>query len=244
MVASKGGNVNGWRSAMQLDISGKKINIGQSLQDYVRHRLVDVVDRYFRMAVHGTVVFSRERRLFRADIHIVDGIGRRGLISKSFEISDDIYSAFDAALAKLERQLRRYHDKLVDHHPRRDGHGMRAMEWSGRKYIMERVEHARLADDATEFVGAAEWEPVDPQAGHAAIIAEKTAVIRCLSVADAVMHMDLEGLPALLFLHDKTGRLNVVYQRADGHIAWVDPGEEIPKAESEARMHREVAVTA
>ena len=55
-----------------------------------------------------------------------------------------------------------------------------------------------------------------------AIVAEKPAKILSLSVGEAVMKMDLENLPALLFENVKTGRVNVVYYRKDGNISWVD----------------------
>ena len=55
-----------------------------------------------------------------------------------------------------------------------------------------------------------------------AIIAEKPTQVLPISVGEAVMKMDLENLPALMFENVKTGRINVVYYRRDGNISWVD----------------------
>ena len=55
------------------------------------------------------------------------------------------------------------------------------------------------------------------------IVAEKATKILKLSVGQAVMKMDLQDLPALMFFNSAHGRLNVVYRRADGNISWVDP---------------------
>ena len=44
-----------------------------------------------------------------------------------------------------------------------------------------------------------------------------------LSVADAVMMMDLRNTTALFFKNAGTGRHNMVYRRADGSIGWVEP---------------------
>ena len=53
---------------------------------------------------------------------------------------------------------------------------------------------------------------------------ERSAHVDRLSVGEAVMHMDLTNAPVLMF-HDKaTGRVNVVYRRADGNVGWLDPG--------------------
>jgi hypothetical protein len=44
-----------------------------------------------------------------------------------------------------------------------------------------------------------------------------------LSVAEAVMELDMTGAPVMCFLNDGSGRVNVVYRRPDGNIGWIDP---------------------
>ena len=55
------------------------------------------------------------------------------------------------------------------------------------------------------------------------IIAEQHTEIDTMTVSEAVMKMDLQDLPALMFFNSAHGRLNVVYRRGDGNISWVDP---------------------
>ena len=55
------------------------------------------------------------------------------------------------------------------------------------------------------------------------VIAEKPTEIEPLTVSQAVMKMDLQDLPAIMFFNSAHGRLNVVYRRIDGNISWVDP---------------------
>ena len=47
--------------------------------------------------------------------------------------------------------------------------------------------------------------------------------IETMSVAEAVMRMDLAELPALMFRSGSHGGLNMIYRRPDGHVGWVDP---------------------
>jgi len=54
------------------------------------------------------------------------------------------------------------------------------------------------------------------------LIAEKPTIIEKLTVGEAVMKMDLLDVPALLFVNSGNHRLNIVYYRKDGNIAWVD----------------------
>ncbi len=55
------------------------------------------------------------------------------------------------------------------------------------------------------------------------MVAEAPAYILTLSVSDAVMRMDLEDQPVLMFRNIASGTLNVVYRRSDGHVGWIDP---------------------
>jgi hypothetical protein len=59
---------------------------------------------------------------------------------------------------------------------------------------------------------------------HPTIVAESDTAIETLSVRDAVMRMDLAYQQVMMFRNCKTGQLNVVYRRVDGHVGWIDPG--------------------
>jgi hypothetical protein len=50
-----------------------------------------------------------------------------------------------------------------------------------------------------------------------------TTEIPTLTVSEAVMRMDLANQPAMLFRNSAHGGLNMIYQRSDGNIGWIDP---------------------
>ena len=64
-----------------------------------------------------------------------------------------------------------------------------------------------------------------PGSAAPAVIAETRTDIAHLSVGEAVMRMELADHPVMMFRDLKSGVLNVVYRRADGHIGWIDPGD-------------------
>ena len=101
---------------MQLSVSGKHLDIGDSLRGHVTNAIAASAKRYFRDAIEGKVVFQREGTSFRADIslHVA-----RGLVMQSHGEAADPYLAFDAAAERLDKQLRRHKRRLVDR--RRDG---------------------------------------------------------------------------------------------------------------------------
>ena len=188
---------------MQVAVSGQNISVGNSLQEYAKGRIIGAVEKYFSNAPSGHVRFSKHGREFACDIVINDGTGRH-MVIKSNSTSDEVYNAFDLAISKLEKQLRRYKSKLQSHQKR-----IKLSEITAEvtKYVISTVE----TEDTGEF-----------DMDNPVIVAEKQTHIVPLSVGDAVMKMDLENLPALMFENIKTGRINVVYYRKDGNISWVD----------------------
>jgi hypothetical protein len=66
-------------------------------------------------------------------------------------------------------------------------------------------------------------EETDELAQSLNVITEKTTDIESLTVNEAIMKMDLADLPALVFINKQNKRINVVYQRKDGNISWIDP---------------------
>ena len=187
---------------MKIQVSGQHINIGASLQEYVKQRIEVIVSKYFNIVVSAGINFTKQNYLFECQLMINEGSGRKVVI-KSTATADDIYVSFDMALAKVEKQLRRYKSKLQNKDKLNTSDALNSMQ--AIKYVI----NSRYEEDKEP-----EEAPV--------IIAEKPTEIHHLSVSEAVMKMDLENLPALLFKNVKTGNISVVYYRKDGNISWVE----------------------
>jgi ribosomal subunit interface protein len=191
---------------MKLNITGQNVEIGSALHSHVETALEESVHKYFERAVSADVVFKKVRHLFSATIIVNEGTGTHVIIKASGE-SEDAYAAFNLSLERIGKQLRRYKRKLKNHHKL----SARELETAltGTKYVISQQEEEEKTQDSDS-----ESAPL--------IIAEKAAHIERLSVSDAVMRMDLADLPALLFINEKNGHINVVYRRADGNISWID----------------------
>lgn len=190
---------------MQINISCQHMSAGQSLSEYVEERLKHVVSKYFANALSAHVHFSKRSYEFKCDLVLNEGTGR-SVVMKSSGASDEVHNAFDEALGKLEKQMRRYKSKLNDHHKKKKL--SEAANFEAIKYVIS-------ANNSNEE--SSEFDIDNP-----VIVAEKPAEILPLTVGEAVMRMDLENLPALMFENAKTQRINVVYYRKDGNISWVD----------------------
>lgn len=191
---------------MHVTVTGKQIDVGTALTKHVHEKLQKEVQKYFDNAVHADVVFSKEAHLLRSDINVNEGTGT-GIVIRSQGSSTDIYSAFDDAVGKVAKQLRRYKRRIKDHSSRERAQAkMQALNdgLNGKKYI--------IANDGDD----------DIEDNNPIIIAEKPTQIERLTVSEAVMKMNLQSLPALVFLNKQHGGINIVYHRADGNISWID----------------------
>ena len=191
---------------MDISVKGKNLDVGDTLRGHAVDNLTSAVAKYFERAIDASVIFTREGRHMRTDISVHPG--PRGLVVQGRSEDEDPYAAFDGALVRVSKQLRRYKRRLANHHK---GHV---------DEILPALQYGIQPDHAEEEV-AEDAEPV--------IIAEMPQEIATLSVSEAVMRMDLADLPVIMFRDKSSGRLNVVYHRADGNIGWIDPSDQETK---------------
>ena len=125
----------------------------------------------------------------------------KGITMKAAEETNDMYAAVDAVVDKIERQLRRYKERIKDHKPSSDDR-----ERLVQKSIVE-AESIELRK-----------EPV--------IIRTKTFSIKPMSVEEAVMQMDLLHKDFLVYTDATTENINLIYRRKDGNYGLIEPNKE------------------
>ncbi len=189
---------------MDIRVSGHGVDVGDALRTHVEERLNAIVDKYFSRAITAQVTLSKgpHDNGFVCDIvaHVM-----HGLVLKASGGAAEAHPAFDAAAAKVEKQLRRYMSRLK---ARNSGAapGASALDLNANYTVFQH-------------------EDVEDVADNPLIIAENRVDIPEASVSDAVMMLDLRNTTALLFRNSGTGSFNMVYRREDGNIGWVEPGQ-------------------
>lgn len=192
---------------MQIQVTGKHIDVGDALTEHVTERLEAGITKYFERTVDAHVTFSHEGgSMFRVDcsVHLASGMTLQAHADGS-----DAYGAFDAAAERLEKRVRRYKRRLKNHH---DHHQTAPLPAEETPYFILKGE-----EESAEF----EPDTLDP-----VIVAETTKAIRTMTVGEAVMQLDLGETPAIVFSNAAHGGINVVYRRADGHVGWIDPANQ------------------
>lgn len=187
---------------MQIKITGKNLDVGDALRAHIDERLRQLQQRYFEATVHGHVTVEKIRTGFHADctLHLATG-----LILQAQGNGGDAHGGFDAAAQHLERQLKRYKQRIKDHQ-------------------RNRREPVRVEEAANYVISAANDDhAAEPADLNPVVIAESVRSVPELTVGEAVMQLDISSVPFVVFRNSGHGALNVVYRRHDGNIGWLDP---------------------
>jgi putative sigma-54 modulation protein len=174
---------------MQTSVTFKNLDPSDHLKAYVSEKL-DRFDRLLDNPAEANVVLSVEKFRHIAEINIVGD--RLNIIGR--EEINDMYSAIDMVLDKLEKQIKKNKQKSRN----------RRTE-TNIKEISERAAMATVEEDLTPqiHVQPIEYKPMD--------------------VEEAVMQMELVNDSFLVFTDAKTEKVNVLYRRRDGHFGLIQP---------------------
>lgn len=185
---------------MSVRVTGKHMDIGDSFRTRITGQIHEAIGKYFDGGFSSQVLVAKSGSRFSADcrIHLDSGADLHAEGK-----ANDPQVAFESAFERIEKRLRRYKRKLRDHH-----HGESRAAATEIPYTVI----DSMADDAEEV--ADNFAPV--------IVAETTKKLATMTVATAVMALDMTDEPVLMFRKPGSEELNVVYRRNDGNIGWID----------------------
>ncbi len=190
---------------MQTHFVFRHMESSDAMRSYAEERLLKI-RRYFSDPLKTSCTFSVEKLNHIAQFDVTL---RNGIHLHSSESTENMYSSIDMALAKMERQVRRYKDRIRSHQPSR---GRSAK-------IRQRVFDAGISrtPEAPEYV-----VPVSPQADLPAVIREREFRAERLDLQQAIMQMNLLHKAFLVFTNNKTGDINVVYRTEDDNYGLIE----------------------
>jgi putative sigma-54 modulation protein len=177
---------------MQLEVSFKQMEHSDALRGYVVEKLEKVLKPLAEPINAYTVLqVEKYRHIVKVTIHA------NGIVIKGREETNDMYSSIDLVLDKLDRQVKKYREKIVQH--------------GNREVLREyRASHTVLSESI-------------PTSGEAEIIPQKELLLKPMTVDEAIMQMELLNKSFLLFNNSANNSLNVIYIRDDGHFGLIQP---------------------
>lgn len=176
---------------MQTSVTFKNISSSDHLKAYVSGKL-DRLDRFLYNPAEANVVLSVEKFRHIAEVNIV---GDRLNINGKEE-TDDMYSAIDMVLDKLESQVKKSKQK------------------SKKKRSGSKTGIKNLMMDSSGLSGE---EPMERQ------VLIKNIDYKPMDLDEAIMQMDLVKNNFLVFTNSRTQSVNVLYRKKDGNYGLIQP---------------------
>lgn len=173
---------------MRFTITGRNIEVTQGLREAVEDKL-GKLDRFFAPATEAVVRLSVQKDIQKIEVTIPV----KGHIIRAEESSSDMYVSIDLVEEILERQLKKYKNKLID-----------------KKQSAPSFSEAFLQEDAS-----AEEE--------IQIVKSKKFAVKHMDPEEACVQMELLGHNFYVFLNADTEEVNVVYKRKGGTYGLIEP---------------------
>ena len=174
---------------MKFTISGKNIEVTEGLRSTVIDKL-GKLERYFTPETEIIVTMSVEKERQKIEVTIPV----KGNIIRSEQVSNDMYVSIDLVEEVIERQLRKYKEKIVAKH--QDGGNFR-------REFLEKEEN------------------IEPE--EIKIIRTKEIEMKPMYPEDACIQMELLGHNFYMFHNAESDEVNVVYKRKGGTYGMIIP---------------------
>ena len=195
---------------MQLSVTFRHMDSTDALREYAKEK-VERIRKYFPDPIKAHVVLVCDRGYnHTADVMITL---HNGLVIKGVETTEDMYSSIDLVMAKIERQVRRYKEKIRSHKGAEGLHGQRE------------IIHSVLAEPAEAESWSDRQRPRAPGACEPEIIKKSKFFAKPLTPNEAVMQMNLLNNDFLVFTNAASHEVNVVYRRGDGTYGLIETGQ-------------------
>lgn len=198
---------------MQLSTTFRHMDASHAVREYAEEKL-DKIKKYFNKdPISAHAVFAVERGFNHvADINITLP---NGIVINAKETTEDMYSSIDLAAARIERQVRKWKEKIRDHKP----HGAPAAEL--REFVIPpEIVEPQHADDKAATTGPKK-APTSP---GFQVVKDETVTARSMKIEDAVMQLNLLDDEVIVFTDATTRCISVLYRRKDGNYGLIETG--------------------
>jgi putative sigma-54 modulation protein len=174
---------------MQILVTARHGEISEGIKEYAAKKLKKL-ERLLRKMDSVQITETKERAWYIVEITLTAD----GLLIRAQERADDMRTAIDLVVDKLERQVKKYRDKL----------------------------NHRFRHQAAREQTVVEAGPEEEQPGR--IVRSKRFEMKPMTPDEAAAEMELVGHDFYVFINADTEAVNVIYRRQDGNYGLIEPG--------------------
>lgn len=186
---------------MEFIIKGRNIQLDEEIRNYVerkiKNKITKILDKIIKLEVK--FIFEKNPRInLNNQIEVTVFTG--GAVIRATDTGTDLFEAVDKVNRKLERQVKKYREKLIN---------------KGRKSSnLKELEGLKTDRQQTKSIESKVRE---------AIVKTKTFTLKPITPEEAVLQMDLLGHDFFVFINSETDRTAVVYRRKDKNYGLIEP---------------------
>jgi putative sigma-54 modulation protein len=173
---------------MRITISGRNIELTDGLKAAVEEK-ISKLEKYFtpETEVYVTLSVEKERQKIEVTIPV------KGNIIRSEQVSNDMYVSIDLVEEIIERQLKKYKNKII------------AKQQNTSNFRKEFVEKEIDSDDEIRIIRTKKFD------------------MKPMYAEDACVQMELLGHDFFVFVNAETDDVNVVYKRKGNTYGLIEP---------------------
>ncbi|NIM97335.1 MAG: ribosome-associated translation inhibitor RaiA [candidate division Zixibacteria bacterium] len=177
---------------MEISVTFRRMQPTESLKTYAEEK-ISKIKKYLDFPLEAHVVLSVEK--FR---HIADvTLSVNGTWIKGIEETDDMYSAIDQVMDKLEKQVKKYRSKIRN-----------------RRTDNRKGEETLGAEETEEY---AAFGPEGPS------IEVEKMIAKPMDPEEAALQLSTSQQDFIVFRNSRSEEINVIYKRKDGNFGLVEP---------------------
>jgi len=182
---------------MKISVIARHLELDDDTRSYAEKKL-QKIETFFGRIMEAVMVLSAEKHRRIAEVTLK----AKHVTFHATEETENIRSAIDNVMEKVEAQIKKFKEKLRDN--KRRIKGVPVESQSEREIEVENNQ-----DDE---------EIIEPQVVKVNKFAPKP-----MTVEEAVMQMTINDEDFLVFANSETNQVNVVYRRKDGTYGWIEP---------------------
>lgn len=200
-----------------ISVTGRHIHVTDAMKAYAEEKL-SKLERIGTRIIDVSLTMDIQKLDHKVDIIMKYG----HTLIKSHAITTDMYVSIDQAFDKLQAQLRKYKRRLKNHHAK--GHPVIDVPVTVYSPLHQEAVAIEIdEDEANVDIENENKRSLEVSFRPHAIVNQESQSLRILTDDEAVMKMELTHSPVMVFRHEQTRKLKVIYRREDGNYGIIEP---------------------
>ncbi|MFC1591714.1 ribosome hibernation-promoting factor, HPF/YfiA family [Thermodesulfobacteriota bacterium] len=175
---------------MDIRVTFRHLEQNDALRNYAQEKVLRI-EKYVSNITEVHVILSLEKRSHIAEVIV--NVTRDQITAKQVN-EDNMYTAIDLVMDKIDRQVKKYKDKITRH----------------------KDQHRKARHNVVEASSVPESQTTN-------IIKTESVFIQHMTADEALLKIELTEDDFFVFKNAETDKVNVLYKRRDGDFGLIEP---------------------